>query len=111
MSHPNGSGLSYNSIVQHRGRRHSDYRPSILPDTRSGAVVLALLILGIALSVAFQLHNGIGGALGTVLGILFIMLGAALGITISVRAYRISGELKHPPGHCQSCGYDLTGNV
>lgn len=46
---------------------------------------------------------GLGTAI--VIGLVLIFLAAC------IPPRRRAKPSKHPPGHCRSCGYDLTGNV
>ena len=96
-----------------RTRRYPGRRPSVLPETRSGAAFLGIIIIGLCAMIGddiavYASRSGHKLLLGFAVLTLWVA-GLSSTAAIWLRAYRIS---RIPaPGYCQTCGYNLTGNV
>src|SRR5258707_4699399 len=99
-------------MMTSRARRYPGHRPSVVPETRSGAAFLGFIIIGACAQIGDLIAMEAGHSGDVLLGYATYALwvaGLSSTAAIWLRAYRISRIPS--PGHCKTCGYNLTGNV
>jgi hypothetical protein len=98
---------------------HPAGRPSLrptrsLPNPRTVFAVLALITAGTCMEAGeFFIFKGryTFSPFYSTIGQALVFDGAALGMGLLVVGHIVAERYKIPPGHCQICGYNLTGNV
>jgi len=77
--------------------------------------LLTMLIVGVLLYRLVTPYWPLGPLAATVLaptvGIVAGVMSCRASLRRNVRSFRLSEGDAYPPGHCQTCGYNLTGNV
>ncbi len=99
-----------------RQTRRRPFRPfRWLPDTRSASALVGLFGFGFCVEIADCLaaHASRSGypTFDAFLVYFLWLIGISFRLTLWIRAVRIQRAHRFPVGHCQSCGYDLAGNV
>ena len=89
-------------------------RVAFLPETRSGAFMVGAFFVYVGVGLSLVLGSNPRRASAPWPNDYMLLMPAILGISgailLNVRAHRIQRN-RPSPGDCQSCGYNLTGNV